>query len=74
MPLCQRDHLLIQRRVVMDRPWPWQHTGWFKPYAAAFYAHKYVGVDDPTREEVEARMDEFLAVGMDRERIERMPV
>jgi hypothetical protein len=59
--LCQRCHLLMQRKVVMDRPWHYEHSEWFKPYAAAFYAFKYLGEDLP-REDVMARMPELLAL------------
>ena len=57
--LCQRCHLLMQRKVVMDRPWHYEHSEWFKPYAAAFYAFKYLG-EDLSREAVMARQDELL--------------
>lgn len=59
--LCQRCHLRMQRRVVMDRPWHFEHSEWFKPYAAAFYAFKYLG-EDLARSEVMARQDELLAL------------
>lgn len=59
--LCQRCHLQIQGRVVMERIWPWPHTPWFRPYAAGWYAHAYLG-EDLTREQVEARLDELLAL------------
>jgi 5-methylcytosine-specific restriction endonuclease McrA len=35
--LCQRCHLSIQGKVIMDRPWMFEHSDWFKPYAAAYY-------------------------------------
>jgi hypothetical protein len=59
--LCQRCHLLIQGKVRMDREWIRQHSDWFKPYAAAFYAWKYLG-EELTREQTEARLDELLAL------------
>jgi hypothetical protein len=59
--LCQRCHLQIQGRVVMARMWPWEHTEWFKPYVAAFYAWSYLG-EDLTRPEAEARLEELLAL------------
>lgn len=34
---------------------------WFKPYAAGFYAYKYLGLE-LSREEASARMDELLMV------------
>ena len=59
--LCQRCHLSVQGKVTMDKPWPWEHTEWFRPYAAAFYGWKYLG-EDLTREETMARLDELLAL------------
>ncbi len=59
--LCQRCHLTIQGRVVMARVWPWEHTDWFKPYVAGYYAHAYLG-EDLDREQTEARLEELLAL------------
>lgn len=60
LALCQRCHLQIQHKVNLDRPWVMQeHTPWFRPYVAGFYAHKYLGAD-LSREVVEARIDELL--------------
>jgi len=59
--LCQRCHLQIQGKVVMDRIWPWEHTAWFRPYVAGYYAWVYLGEDLP-RGETEARIDELLAL------------
>lgn len=59
--LCQRCHLRIQRTVVLPRVFPWEHTGWFKPYAAGWYAHAYLG-EELTREETLERLDELLAL------------
>ena len=39
--LCQRCHLQIQNKVVMERRWMFEHSEWFRPYVAGFYAHKY---------------------------------
>ena len=36
--LCQRCHLTIQSKVVMDRPWMFDHSEWFKPYVFTYYA------------------------------------
>lgn len=60
--LCQRCHLHIQSAVIMERPWLFEHTGWFKPYVAGYYAFTILG-DDLTRDEVDARLDELLSVG-----------
>lgn len=59
--LCQRCHLQVQAKVRMHQRWMYEHTEWFKPYAAAFYAWRYLG-EDLTREEVAERLDELLAL------------
>lgn len=57
--LCQRCHLQIQSRVLMERVYPWEHTPWFRPYVAGYYAWMYLG-EELSREQVEERMDELL--------------
>jgi hypothetical protein len=59
--LCQRCHLEIQGKVRMERRWLHEHSGWFKPYVAGFYAWTKLG-EDLTRAEVDARLDELLAL------------
>lgn len=60
--LCQRCHLTIQGKVVMDRRWLHEHSPWFRPYAAGgYYAHRYLG-EELTREQAVERMDELLAL------------
>jgi hypothetical protein len=59
--LCQRCHLRVQRVVLMERVWPWEHSDWFKPYVAAYYASAYLG-EEITREQAVERMDELLAL------------
>jgi 5-methylcytosine-specific restriction endonuclease McrA len=59
--VCQRCHLSVQTRVMMERVWPWPHSEWFRPYAAGWYAWTYLG-EDLTRAETLARMDELLAL------------
>jgi len=59
--LCQRCHLEIQGRVRMEQVYPHEHSEWFKPYAAGYYAATYLG-EDLTREQTEARLDELLAL------------
>jgi hypothetical protein len=59
--LCQRCHLAVQRRVVMDRVWPWEHTAWMRPHAAAWYAWSYLG-EDLSREAVAERLEDLLAL------------
>lgn len=62
MPLCQVCHLVIQAKLIPERPYLWEHAEWAKPYIAGFYA-KYYGNEDVTREQAVARMDELLALG-----------
>lgn len=57
--LCQRCHLSIQGRVVLERPWMFEHSEWFKPYAAGWYAWRYLGVDLELSD-VEDRLEELL--------------
>ena len=57
--LCQRCHLRIQGRVVMARVWPWEHSDWFKPYVAGYYASVYLG-EELDREQTQERLDELL--------------
>lgn len=57
--LCQRCHLTIQGRVRMEQVYPFEHSEWFKPYAAGYYAFTYLG-EELTREETTARLDELL--------------
>ena len=57
--LCQRCHLTIQGKVHMARPWTREHSDWFRPYAAGFYAAEFLG-EDLTREQTVARLDELL--------------
>lgn len=71
--LCQRCHLVIQRKVKMDRSWPWEHTEWFKPFAAAHYAYKYQGVELAPGNAM-ADLDRLLDMGKRLESAERMPV
>lgn len=59
--LCQRCHLRMQRAVVMGRVYNYEHSEWFKPFAAGFYAWKYHG-EDLSREETMSRLDELLAL------------
>lgn len=60
LPLCQRCHLTVQGNVNPQTPYFLEHSDWFKPYVAGFYAKKYEG-RNITREEAIARMDELLA-------------
>jgi hypothetical protein len=44
--LCQRCHLRIQGKVVMERPWMFDHSEWFKPYVEGYYAFHAGRPDD----------------------------
>lgn len=59
--LCQVCHLQIQGKVKMERAYMFEHSEWFKPYVAGWYAWRYLG-QVLTREEVEARLDELLGL------------
>lgn len=59
--LCQRCHLSIQGRVKMDQPFVFEHSEWFKPYVAGFYAWKYLRLELNRRETME-RLEELLAL------------
>jgi 5-methylcytosine-specific restriction endonuclease McrA len=56
--LCQRCHLHIQGKVVMERPWMFEHSEWFRPYVAGYYAHRS-GLDD-SRDYVMAHLEKLL--------------
>lgn len=60
LALCQRCHLTIQVRVDPRNPWFLEHSTWFKPFAAAWYAKIYEG-RIITKEEAAERIDELLA-------------
>jgi hypothetical protein len=68
VPLCQRCHLSVQSRIVMDRSFDRPHTTWFQPYVAGFYAWKYLGEDLP-RADVEQRLEELLMLELRQERL-----
>ena len=59
--LCQRCHLSIQARVVMERTWMFEHSEWFKPYVAGYYAYHHQLPDD--RQNVMVRVDELIKLG-----------
>ena len=58
--LCQRCHLQIQAKVVMERRWMFEHSEWFKPYVAGYYAH--LSGQPEHREYVLAHLVELLAL------------
>lgn len=59
--LCQRCHLEIQAKVVMERVYPHEHSPWFQVHAAGYYAKVYLG-EDLSLAETLVRIDELLAL------------
>lgn len=59
--LCQRCHLRVQGKVDLERPWVLDHSEWFQPYVAGYYAAKYLGLE-LTRAEVESNLDYYLSL------------
>ena len=59
--LCQRCHLRIQAKVFMERVWIFEHSTWFKPYVAGYYAHRFALPTD--RDYVLAHLDYLIARG-----------
>lgn len=59
--LCQRCHLQIQAKVIMERTWMLEHSTWFKPYVAGYYAFHHGLHDDEVS--VLARVEELIALG-----------
>ena len=47
MPLCQVCHLVIQGKVVPEQPWMFEHSEWFKPYCAGYYAFTFLSLAVP---------------------------
>lgn len=63
--LCQRCHLEIQGRVKLHRPWLFDHSEWFRPYVAGYYAWILLG-EELDRDATLARLDELLELGRTR--------
>lgn len=59
--LCQRCHLTIQGRVIMERVYPNEHSAWFKIHAAGYYAWCYHH-ENLTRQQAADRLEELLAL------------
>ncbi|NOT09105.1 MAG: HNH endonuclease [Gemmatimonadales bacterium] len=59
LALCQRCHLSFQARVVPEQAYLWEHSAWFKPFAAGYYAST-MGLRHGDRGWVEAHMVEIL--------------
>ena len=65
LALCQKCHLTIQGKVVPERPFLWEHSDWFKPYAAGFYGFWYEHAlnRDGDRAWVIQHLDTYLRLG-----------
>lgn len=61
LSLDQVCHLQIQAIVILERPWIFEHSEWFKPYAAAWYAYKYLD-EIISLDKARERMDDLLAL------------
>lgn len=62
LSLCQACHLVIQAKVIPERPYLWEHSDWIKPYVAGFYA-AYYGQQHITRAEAEQELERWLVLG-----------
>ena len=62
--LCCPCHLQIQHKVVMEQPWMFEHSEWFKPFVAGYYAEQFGFPDD--RPFVESHVDELILLGQGR--------
>ena len=61
VPLCQRCHLHIQGKVIMERPYMFDHSEWFRPYVAGYYAAQHGHPD--SREWVNEHLSALLEYG-----------
>lgn len=57
-PLCQRCHLQIQAKVIIEQPYMFEHSDWFKPYVAGYCAHQLGLPDD--RDYIKTHAEEIL--------------
>lgn len=62
LALCQRCHLVIQAKVNPAQAYLHPHTGWFRIYAAGYYASAVLGLE-LSRAQTELRIDELLHAG-----------
>jgi hypothetical protein len=61
LALCQRCHLHIQGKVFLERMYMFEHSDWFKPFVAGYYAHQNGLRDD--HDFVLANLDQLLDFG-----------
>lgn len=62
LALCNHCHLTVQAKLIPERPYLWQHTPWFRIYAAGFYAWHYGG-EEITREQAMLHTAHYIAMG-----------
>lgn len=61
--LCQRCHLRVQAKVVLERPWYLPHSLWFRPLVAGYYASIHNLPTD--KEYVYNHMSEIIEMAQD---------
>ena len=71
--LCQKCHLQIQHKVVMEQPYMFEHSEWFQIYVAAYYASKenliaqthdyYESMKLVPKQSINSNLREFLDLG-----------
>lgn len=59
--LDQVCHLQIQGKVHLEQDYLFEHSSWFKPYAAGYYAHRLGMREDETF--VRAHVNKYLKLG-----------
>jgi hypothetical protein len=59
--LCQRCHLRIQAKVIMEQVWIFDHSNWFIPYVAGYYANLFGLPED--RDWVEKNAENLILMG-----------
>lgn len=64
--MCQSCHLKVENKIKMFQPWMFEHSEWFKPYVAGFYA--WCNELPYDRESVAKRQREYLFYGMPQNR------
>jgi hypothetical protein len=72
--LCQKCHLQIQHKVIMEREWMFEHSKWFLPYVAAYYGVRngiiqptmdyYQSIEIAPRAWVMSQLEELLVAGV----------
>jgi 5-methylcytosine-specific restriction endonuclease McrA len=61
LALCQRCHLHVQGKVILEQIWMFDHSDWIKPYVAGYYAYLQ-GLSD-NREYIDNHLSDLLLLG-----------